>query len=482
MRFSAQRFGTWEWLDLELPLDTDGPEWALSTYGIMEGTIAPDLGVQKAEDGRLVLEEWGTLVHVETDDGAGTSTRRWTGIVVSSRLQGKEWNVTIREFPGYLDGLPVETLVRGIRADPADLIRQIWQDSQARSWFGVTVSGSTPVRVGTDSDDKVAAARATVDARRQTVDTLNKEKNKGTKELQDATTTLADEVALARAQVTQAQNNLNQLIRDRAPSQQIETARLTVVSRQSILSTAQAAYTTETNAKKNALKNAKTNKDAAQKALDAAQTAYTKAKEKADEDGGAYEIRPEDTPDADQSIRDLCTDTEVEWTTSTKYSDGVPNLTVNIHYPSAGSRRDDLVFEQGVNIITELELERGNDYANASIGVGAGEGDKSIKATIAPASNRMYRPTVFEDKSIKKKDQLLALMRKDLKKRTGNLFVPEIEVIDHELAPMYSWRVGDIIRVSGDVPHFGRYSELHRIVSWQLVGEHRARLSLELAV
>src|SRR5690606_28885712 len=136
-----------------------------------------------------------------------------------------------------------------------------------------------------------------------------------TKELQDATLTLADEVAQARAQVTEAQRTVNNLIKAGAPSAQIEAARLTVISRLATLSDAQTAYQNEINAKKAALKNAKTDKKAAQKAYDDARAAYDRAKEKADEDGGAYEIRPEEVPDALDTINYLCERTGVEWTT-----------------------------------------------------------------------------------------------------------------------------------------------------------------------
>ena len=482
MRYLAQRYGTWEWLDLELPLDTDGPEWALNTYGVMYATVAPELGLQKAEDGRPVLEEWGTLIHVETGEGA--ASRRWTGIVVRSELQGKEWVVTIHEFPGYLQGTPIETLIRGVNADPANLIRQIWQDVQSmpNSWLGVTVHGSTPVRIGTNSDDLLAVARATMDARRETVDSLNKTKNTATKDLQDMTATLADEVAQARSQVTAAQAHVNTLIQSGAPSSEIESARLTVVSRQATLQAAQTAYNNETNAKKNALRNAKKDKDEAQKAYDQAREAYDKAKEKAQEDGGAHEIRPEDAPDALNSVTDLCDLTGVEWTTDTRHSYDVPDLRVNIHYPHAGGRRDDLVFEQGVNIISELHLTRdGEEYANAGLGIGAGEGNKAIRSSIASTSPRMRRVAVVEDRSLKKVNDLSAAVRKDLKKRSGEPYVKEIEVIDHELAPMFSWNVGDHILIQGDVPHYGKYSELHRIISWQMLGEHRAILRLQLS-
>lgn len=482
MRYAAQRYGTWEWLDLEVPLDTDGPEWALSTYGIMYATVAPELGLQKAGDGRSVLEEWGTLIHAET--GTGASSRRWTGIVVRSELAGKNWELTIHEFPGYLQGTPIETLIRGVNSDPADLIRQIWQDVQAmpNSWHGVTVTGSTPVRLGTDSDDKAAIARATMDARKQTLDTLNKSKNKETSELQDLTVTLADELALARAQVTEAKNTVNTLISSGAPKAQIEAARLTVVSRQATLTAAQTAYTNEINAKKSALKNAKTNKEAAQKAYDAAKTAYDKAKTKAQEDGGAYEIRPEDTPDAMQSLINICDTAGVEWTTTTRYSNEEPILGINVHYPAAGSVRNDLIFEQGVNIISELTLVRdGEDYANAAIGVGSGEGDKAVRASIASTSPRMRRVTVHEDRSLKKQSQLLAAMRKGLKSKSGEPYVAEIRIVATDMVPMFSWNVGDHIVVCGEVPHYGWYSKLHRIISWKMIGDNQAELRLELS-
>lgn len=481
MRYSAQRYGTWEWLDFELPLDTDGPEWGLSTYGIMYGTVAPDLGLAKAEDGRPVLEEWGTLIHAET--GSGASSRRWTGIVVRSELNGKDWVVTVREFPGYLQGTPIESLIRGVEEDPANLVRQIWQSVQGvpNGWLNVNVNGTTPVRIGTKSDDIVAARRATMDGRKQTLDALNKSKDQATAELQE-TATLADEVALARQAVTVAEAHVNALIQNRAPSAEIESARLLVVARRATLTTAQTAYNAEASAKTAALKSAKKNKDDAQKAYDQAREAYDKAVDQAQEDGGAYELRPEDTPDALESLNALCDVTGIEWTTTTKYSNDVPNLGIEIHYPYAGSVRNDLVFEQGLNIISELRLVRdGEEYANAALGVGAGEGTKAIRNSVASTSPRMRRVAVFEDRTIKKKADLVDHMHSELRRRSGEPYVEEIEIVEHENAPMFSWNVGDHILISGEVPHYGYYSELHRIISWQLLGEKKALIRLRLS-
>lgn len=481
MRYAAQRYGTWEWLDLELPLHTDGPEWALSSFGVMEAEVAPDLGLQRAGDGRLVLEEFGTLIHVESGDSL--KSRHWTGIVTSSSLQGKTWRVEIQEFPGYLQGTPVEHLIRGVKADPAELIRQLWQNVQSmrNAWLGVTVHGSTSVRIGTDSDDKVAVARAARDARKQTLDSLSNTKNEKSKELQDATSTLADEVDLARKQVTEAQNAYKNLAASGATEAELASALATVRSRTTTLNNVVAAYKLETSAKEAALRDARTNRDAAQVAYDAAEKAYQDAKDLASEDGGAYEIRPDDTPDAYESLRALSDFSGVEWTTSTTWSETTPDLGVHIHYPSAGTRRDDLVFEIGVNVMEDPNLVRGEDYANASVGVGSGEGTAAIRGNIESSSPRLRRATVFEDKALKTQAQLLASMRRDLTGRTGDPYFEEIEVVDHNFAPMFSWNLGDIITVSGEIPHYGYINKLHRIVAWQMLGEHRAILRLELA-
>lgn len=482
MRYSAQRYGTWEWLDLELPLDTDGPEWALSTYGEMYATIAPELGIRNAEDGRPVLEEWGTLIHAETGDIK--TTRRWTGIVTRSELDGKDWELTIREFPGYLDETPIETTVWGVFADPASLFKKIVSDVQKRPTanLNIAVHGSTPLKVGTDSDDKAAAAKKIKDADKKVVDERNKTKKAATEDQQKLSKAQAKTVADRRKIITARQATVNELVKNKAPKPQIEAARQVVANLRAALEALQKTHKTALDQKKAVTKRATDAKEAADKKYEASNKAYDKAREKANEDGGAYKFLAEDIPDAFQSIGTLCEDTGIEWTTRTVYSETRPELHIDMHYPQAGGVRDDLVFEQGTNIISELKLVRdGEAYANASLGLGAGEGEKAIRATIESSSKRLRRVHTYTDRKVKKQSQLLAKMRKEMKNRTGQLYAKEIEVVDHPLAPIFSWRVGDHIRVSGEVPHHGFYSRMHRIISWQMVGDTRAILNLELS-
>lgn len=480
MRYAAQRYGTWEWLNLELPLETDGPEWALSTYGIMTATIAPELGLEKAEDGRPVLEEWGTLIHAEA--GSGASSRRWSGIVVRSELEGKQWEVTIWEFPGYLDGTPIETKVWGVKVDPADLFRQIWGDIQKRpqAWLGVTVEGTVPKTVGTESDDQVIKWKKEVE-----------KAEKHDKEVTDQRKKMADDhrkkADAARKVIDKKRNEASKASSTyyKIPStnkEKREEAKKVKDRLDNQLKALNNDYDKMTKQQDAVL--AKFDKEVVKPAEDKLKTTREKLREweeKLADDGGAYKFLPEDTPDAHDSIAKMAEDVGFEWTTSTHYTEGKPDLRINISYPKAGGVRDDLVFEQGVNILSELKLERdGIEYANAAIGLGAGEGDKAIRETMETTHKRLRRVTVYEDRKIKKKDSILTGMRRELRKRTGELYVTEIEVVDHPLAPMFSWNVGDVIRVSGHVPHYGFINKLHRIVSWQMKGDYHAVLRLEL--
>lgn len=482
MRYAAQRYGSWDWLNLDAPLVTDGPEFALSSWGVMRATITPELGQGIAEDGRPVFEEWGTLIHVETP--GDTDRRRWTGIVARSELKGAEWVLRVVEFPGYASGIPIDALIRGTGTDPAELIRQIWQSVQAHpnSWLNVDVVGETPVRLGTDLDDAVAAARAAMDARRQTLDGLQDTRATAAATLQNDAYTLADEVAAARSQLTAAQATLAGLLAAGATAAQVADARDVVASRQGTLTGLETAYRTETGAGRAALAAAAGNVEQARELYDQARDAYQAAVDKARTEGGAYEIRPEDLTDAARAISDVVRSSGVEWTTGVEYSETVPQCFIRVHYPRAGTTRDDLKFEQGVNVISELVAVRdGDDYANAGHGIGAGEGSAAIRATVENPSPRLRRPTVFEDRSLKTAAQLTAALRAQVAALDGEPYVQAITVIDHENAPVGSWSVGDVIRIEGHVPHLGRYSKRHRVISWKYLGPDRAEIQLEPA-
>lgn len=478
--YALQRYWTWDWLDYEAPLFTrDGPEWARSAYGIMNATVpAPAAHRLVANDGRPMFEEWGTFVHVQIDD-PGRVRRIWTGIVSEATLTSAGWDLTILEHPGYLKGEPYQGLIRGVRDDPAVLARQLVNDVQAfpNAWYGCKVEGSTPVRLGSDLDDQIAAARAAMDARRQTLNTFTKAKVQATLGLQDSDSTLADEVTQARSLVAQAQSLIVQLTREGAPVDQVEQARQTLVQRQAEAAQALAGYNLELAAGRAALNNARRTKEEAQKAYDSAKATYDALTARRQNGEGAYIIDGDDLPDSYTALQDLCRTAGVEWTTETRYSEGAPDLAIVVHYPRAGGRRDDLVFDTSVNIINALELDR-LEYYNAAVGVGSGEGAAAIRGTVDVPTLRMRRTVEVENKAARTKAQITARMREALSGTTGELFPTEIEVRDHPNCRIGSWQVGDLIQITGVTTIGTRWSGLARIESWSWPSMNRARLQL----
>lgn len=146
-RYIAQRAVTGEFLDMELPLSRDELRWELSGAGSLRGTIAPDVGSMRAPDGRLLLEEWGTLIYAEADGEI-----RWGGIVVASGFDGAAWKVEAAGFATYPHGIPYAGTYSQIGVDPADVVAHLWGHLQgyADGNLGVTVTGAkTPARLGT---------------------------------------------------------------------------------------------------------------------------------------------------------------------------------------------------------------------------------------------------------------------------------------------------------------------------------------------
>lgn len=481
MRYKVQRVHSWEWLDLDfLPASSNGPSWVRTSYGDMEFTVSPDVGKSRAFDGRLLFEEWGTLVYVESEDSVDQV--KWAGIVSDSDMRDGVWTVKLVELPGYADGIPIEELIRGIKEDPVVLIRRVWDSIQSwsSSWLNISVSGSSPIRVGTDLDDKLAAARAEMDGYKTTLDTFSKDVKSSTKDLSDNATTLADEVDLARKSVSEAQATVTQLIRSGAPDEQINDARALVVTRQNSLNALVVAYNVEIAAGKAALANAKSDQDAARADYDKSRERYQALQERRREEHGAFEIRPEENTDAHRALLEIANANGIEWRTRVQYSDTHPDFYIECGYPQIGNPDPVIRIEQGVNLISTLELNRnGGSYANTGLGIGAGEGKSMISATVANSSNRLRRPVVVEDKSIKNRDVLATKVRNALSARSGEPYVSSVEVKDHPSAPLFSFWVGDTVWVSGLVPHHGEYLQKHRIKSIRWTPENTFKIQLD---
>lgn len=145
-RYIAQRATTGEWLEWDLPLDREELTWELSGPGSLRGKVGPDTGALRAHDGRLLLEEWGTIIYAEADGEI-----RWGGIVINSTFNGESWEIECAGFSSYPHGIPYSSVYSGIGVDPAQVFAHVWEHVQsfADGYLGVTVTeAKTGLRIG----------------------------------------------------------------------------------------------------------------------------------------------------------------------------------------------------------------------------------------------------------------------------------------------------------------------------------------------
>jgi hypothetical protein len=343
-RYIAQRALSRRFLDYSVPLVTDGGQHELSASGSLTGTISPDVGALRTSDGRPLLEEWGTLLHEETD---GVIT--WSGIVISSSWQGKDWTVECAGYPTYLNGTPFQGVITGAGLDPLDVVRRIWAEvqSHADSDLGVTVVGPTlsGVKLGTTEDP--------------------------------------------------------------------------------------------------------------------------------------YDLVWWNTPDAGREITQLAGDAPFDFITRSRWDGDDIRHEFVVGYPRLGKRRHDLTFLQGVNITANLTPSvGGDDFANAVVGLGAGEGKGAVRRATAVSDGRLRRTRVLSQKAVTQTSRLDAMIRDELQRRQAAMTIESIQVVDHPNALIGSWDIGDDILVTGTIPWLGEIELWHRIVGWAPAGPHRGVLKL----
>lgn len=155
--YMAQRAVSKAWLHRELPLTTDGPELALSAAGTLKGTLPQGWdGAYAVEDRQPVMLEWGTILHVDADG-------QHRGAFIVHHLETDRRGQLVVQAIGvsaYLRRVIFDAELSRVGIDPADIARALWAHAQSYpdGDLGVTVTGSTPVRLGTPKVDSDKAS------------------------------------------------------------------------------------------------------------------------------------------------------------------------------------------------------------------------------------------------------------------------------------------------------------------------------------
>lgn len=149
--------------------------------------------------------------------------------------------------------------------------------------------------------------------------------------------------------------------------------------------------------------------------------------------------------------------------------DGATNnikKTLKFHHPRMGSQRSDLRFVEGENILQSFATTTSaEDYANAVLVIGAGEGADTVVAykylEITDAARRVH---IIDDQSIYNIKIANAIANLELAQRSQAIHVGSLRVdINHPNAPLEELKVGDDIKVDATIPFLGRQVVWHRI-------------------
>jgi len=538
-RYIAQRAITGEFLDMELPLNREELRWDLSGAGSLRGTVTPDVGGLRAPDGRLLLEEWGTIIYAEADGQI-----RWGGIVVRSGFQGPTWTIEAAGFATYPHGIPYTGTYSKIGVDPADVVAHIWQHVQgyADGNLGVTVAGSkTPVRLGTEpkdvefttgSGETVAFESGPYELNWWETPDCGSEIDSLTKETPFDYVEEHSWASPDGQDVTEAFN----LAHDAGTSYHASTIGSTYVGGPRDRTVIRAERTATGAAATYLMRNARPSVTPGRAYYASALVRVSKA--------GVYDLRLAFNASTANGARTSVTLPANEWTRIAvsatpqageitagidlvsangsigdwweiteptispdfdleSYADGdsigwewlgVPHAStsrrvpvdgstilhqIKIGYPRLGRRRDDLAFIQGDNIadVVSPTLD-GEDFSNEVVGLGAGEGVGALRRTTAIRDGRLRRPTVYTAKDVSSVARMDSIIRAELQRRQKTLDISQITVRDHPNAPIGSWNLGDDVLIQATIPWLGDVNLWCRITSWALTSETTAVLNL----
>jgi hypothetical protein len=121
---------------------------------------------------------------------------------------------------------------------------------------------------------------------------------------------------------------------------------------------------------------------------------------------------------------------------------------IRLGWPRLGTRRTDITFASGVNIIEDPEESlSGDDYAQVVIGTGAGDGSAKLRQISAVRNGRLRLEAAVDFPEINGNDTLRQRVEWERAWRQTLGAVEQVTLRNTPAAPFGSWQVGDDISV-----------------------------------
>lgn len=395
-RYHALRlFPEREWLHRDLPLKDMQIAPALSGPQALSATLEPDVAGIQDSQGRPLLQDWNTLIVAEAD-----GIIRGGGILDTSTFTGQKWELELTGFSTLPKGQAMTATLAyggdnatgrdadgptsGVGADPIQIVKDLWAQVQAkpRGDLGVTFGGSSSTKY------RSATWHYIFDVWTFSPDAST------TVEISYPTSATADDNGVY-------------------PAKTLNTV---------------AINGTGFTKKKTRSTDAK---------LPAGKHVYWE-----------YHLYDYDVTDVGQKIDDLTQATPFDWVEAIDWADAAKSdirLRIDFGYPRLGRNRPDLRFVEGENVTEVIVVKTGgDDYANAVIALGAGEGKDQIRAEVTKDDGLLRREKVVTATWISDKTQLKQYATAYLNTLTGSVDIEGFTLRQH---PNASFAVGDDVTV-----------------------------------
>jgi hypothetical protein len=408
-RLHAQNLLTGEWLHrdvqgIQQPLIT----WMLNgadTFTFVLGPPRPDL---KDSSGEPLFNEWQTALYLEEGDDI-----KFGGIVTDSTFNGPAWGITATGFAGYPNGQPYEgPLYHQTNIDALDVVRYLWD------WLQNQVpSSDLGMRIGTAKSGVLLGAQI------KPPDYVSHLKGDAFK----------DAIAVEVHSTSGAITGHKFLIGN-------EEHRIQAIG-DIPASIAYHGVGPRPGTKGNFL--------TPRMRLDHFHPDGTKVQHLMGP--VAFELAWWNATDIGQEISSIQQEAVFDFKERHRWSDD--RKTDVLHklefgVPRIGTRKDDLRFVEGENIIIPGQVHRdGSTFSNWVVGIGAGQGSKTVRAPAAVPTDRLHRVIIYTDQTVTRPDRMYVKARRVLHSRLNMDAVVQIVVRNHSNAWFGTFQPGDDIPV-----------------------------------
>ena len=155
--------------------------------------------------------------------------------------------------------------------------------------------------------------------------------------------------------------------------------------------------------------------------------------------------------DCGQEITSIQQEAVFDWTERHFWDAGRQSMdhALRFNIPRRGSRRKEIRFVEGENLVQTAQVTRdGTTFANNVVGLGAGQGRYMIRSRVGERNGRLRRVNVYQDHTVKRTERMSSKATRVLRSLINIDTPTSVVVKEHRNAPFGSFQVGDDVLIT----------------------------------